>query len=79
MKRLQQLEPGVNAYKVSFDASLLNTLRTLFDNTLRERFLREGYAYLFEGREQIDIQMKLEELQFSYYFLWCGTVVVGIK
>ncbi|MDT8283427.1 MAG: hypothetical protein RQ982_11560 [Gammaproteobacteria bacterium] len=64
MKHLDQLEPGLNAYKVSFDPSLLNTLRTMFDTTLRERLGREGYAYLFSGMEQINIQMKLEELQF---------------
>jgi len=64
MKRLQQLEPGLNAYKVSFDSSLLNTLRNMFDSALRERLGREGYAYLFAGLEQINIQMKLEDLQF---------------
>lgn len=64
MKHLQQLEPGLNAYKVSFDSSLLNTLRAMFDSNLRERLGREGYAYLFTGTEQINIQMKLEELQF---------------
>jgi hypothetical protein len=64
MKHLQQLEPGLNAYKVSFDTSLLNPLRTMFDTYLRERLGREGYAYLFAGMEQINIQMKLEELRF---------------
>ena len=64
MKRLQQLEPGLNAYKVSFDSSLLNTLRTMFDSYLRERLSREGYAYLFTGLEQINLQMKLDDLQF---------------
>ena len=55
MKRLQQLEPGLNAYKVSFDSSLLNTLRTMFDSYLRERLSRQGYAYLFTGQEKIDL------------------------
>ena len=64
MKHLQQIEPDLNAYTVSFDPSLLNALRTMFDNALRERLEREGYAYLFTGMEQIDIQLKLEELQF---------------
>ena len=64
MKRLQQLEPGLNAYRLSFDPSLLNTLRTMFDEVLKERLNREGYAYLFTGMEQINIQMKFEELQF---------------
>lgn len=64
MKHLQQIEPGLNAYTVSFDFSLLNTLRTMFDGFLRERLGREGYAYLFAGMEQINIQLKLEELQF---------------
>lgn len=64
MKRLQQLEPGLNAYKVSFNASLLNTLRTMFDSYLKERLNREGYAYLFSGMEQINIQMKIEDLRF---------------
>lgn len=64
MKRLQQLQPGLNAYKLSFDPSLLDTLRVMFDSNLRERLGREGYAYLFTGTEQINIQMKLEELQF---------------
>ena len=64
MKHLQQLEPELNAYKVSFDPSLLNSLRTMFDDVLRERLQREGYAYLFQGMEQINIQMKMEELQF---------------
>lgn len=64
MKRLQQIEPGLNAYTVSFDSSLLNTLRTMFDDFLKERLSREGYAYLFAGMEQINIQMKLEDLQF---------------
>ena len=49
MKRLQQVEPGLKAYKVSFDSVLLNTLRTMFDDSLRERPGREGYAYLFAG------------------------------
>ena len=60
MKRLQQLEPGLNAYTVSFDSSLLDTLRTMFDDFLKERLNREGYDYLFAGMEQINIQMKLE-------------------
>lgn len=64
MKHLQQIEPGLNAYTVSFNSSLLNTLRTMFDRSLRERLGREGYAYLFAGMEQINIQLKLEELQF---------------
>ena len=64
MKRLQQLEPGLNAYTVSFDSTLLDTLRTMFDEFLKERLSREGYDYLFAGMEQINIQMKLEELQF---------------
>ncbi len=54
----------MNAYTVRFDSSLLNTLRTMFDRSLRERLGREGYAYLFAGMEQINIQLKLEELQF---------------
>jgi hypothetical protein len=64
MKLLQQIEPGLNAYTLSFDPAALDTLRTMFDNALRERLNREGYAYLFTGMEQINIQMKLEELQF---------------
>lgn len=64
MKHLQSLEPGLNAYKVSFDPSLLNTLRTMFDNALKERLKRDGYAYLFAGMEQINIQMKLDDLRF---------------
>lgn len=64
MKRLQQIETGLNAYTVSFDTSLLQTLRKMFDDSLRERLSREGYAYLFAGSEQINIQMTLEELQF---------------
>jgi len=64
MKHLQQLEPGLNAYKVSFDPSLLTALREMFDNALRERLNRAGYTYLFEGMEQIDVQLKLESLQF---------------
>ena len=64
MKRLQQIAPGLNAYTVSFDPSLLDTLRTMFEDHLNERLNREGYDYLFAGMEQINIQMKLEELQF---------------
>ena len=64
MKHLQEIEPGLNAYTANFDTSLLSTLRTMFDTALRERLEREGYAYLFNGMEQIDIQIKLEELQF---------------
>ena len=44
MNYLQQIEPGLNAYTVNFDASILNTLRTMFDDALRERLSREGYA-----------------------------------
>ena len=36
----------------------------MFDDSLKERLNREGYAYLFAGMEQINIQMKLEDLQF---------------
>lgn len=64
MKHLQQISPGLNAYKVSFDPSLLNDLRSMFDEYLKERLNREGYVYLFSGMEQINIQMKLDELQF---------------
>lgn len=64
MKHLQQIEPGLNAYKVSFEPALLTPLREMFDNALRERLNREGYAYLFTGMEQINIQLKLDELQF---------------
>lgn len=64
MKKLQQIAPGLNAYKVNFDASLLTTLQPMFDEALKERLNREGYAYLFTGMEQINIQMKLDDLQF---------------
>ncbi len=64
MKHIQQIKPGLNAYTVGFEPSSLNTLRTMFDSHLRERLSREGYAYLFTGMEQINIQMKFEELQF---------------
>jgi len=64
MKHLKQIEPDLNAYTVNFDTALLDTLRTMFDSALRERLDREGYTYLFTGMEQINIQMKLEELQF---------------
>lgn len=64
MKHLQQIAPGLNAYKVSFDPSLLTTLRAMFDEHLRERLGREGYSYLFTGTEQINIQMKFEDLRF---------------
>ena len=36
----------------------------MFDTYLRERLNREGYSYLFEGMEQINIQLTLEELKF---------------
>ncbi len=36
----------------------------MFNSGLSERLNREGYAYLFEGLEQISIQLKLAELQF---------------
>ncbi len=64
MKKLQQIKAGLNAYTVCFDPVLLNTLRTMFDSHLRERLSREGYAYLFAGMEQINIQMKFDDLQF---------------
>lgn len=64
MKHLKKIEPGLNAYTTSFKPSILNKLRTMFDDSLRERLSREGYAYLFSGMEQINIQMKLEALQF---------------
>lgn len=64
MKHLQQLEPGLNAYKLSFDFSLLQTLQNMFASHLTERLSREGYAYLFEGMEQINIQLKLDDLRF---------------
>ena len=64
MKRLRQIEPGLNAYTVNFEPSLLSTLRTMFDDFLKERLNREGYAYLFSGMEQINIQLILEDLQF---------------
>ena len=64
MKHLKQLESGLNAYKVNFAPSLLTPLREVFDSYLRERLNREGYTYLFDGMEQIDIQMKLEEFRF---------------
>lgn len=64
MKKLQQIKPGLNAYTVNFDASLLDTLRAMFDNHLRERLGREGFSYLFAGMEQINIQMKIEGLHF---------------
>ncbi len=64
MKKLQQIGPGLNAYKVSFNPSLLTALQTMFDEVLKERLNREGYAYLFTGMEQINIQMKFDDLQF---------------
>ena len=36
----------------------------MFDTSLRERLNREGYRYLFEGMEQINIQLTLGELKF---------------
>jgi len=64
MKRLQQLEASLNAYTVNFDASILRPLVEIFESSLRERFSREGYAYLFEGLEQINIKINDEPLNF---------------
>ena len=64
MKKLQQIEPGLNAYTVNFDHSLLEPLRKLFEENLTERLNRQGYAYLFEGMEHINIQITLDELKF---------------
>ena len=64
MKQLQQLEPDLNAYKVNFDAALLTPLQTLFNNSLKARLNREGYAYLYEGREQINIQITDGDLKY---------------
>lgn len=64
MKRLQQIEKDVNAFSVKFDPEMLEPLQELFDDYLRERLGRDGYAYLFSGMEQINIQMKLDEYQF---------------
>jgi hypothetical protein len=36
----------------------------MFDASLNERLNREGYAYLFEGMEQINIQITDEDLKF---------------
>lgn len=36
----------------------------MFDTSLRERLSREGYAYLFEGQEQINIQITDDVLKF---------------
>jgi hypothetical protein len=36
----------------------------MFDTALRARLNREGYAYLFEGVEQINIQITDDELKF---------------
>ena len=36
----------------------------MFDTSLRERLNREGCAYLFEGMEQVNIQLTLDELKF---------------
>jgi len=63
-KRLQKISPGLNAYTVSFAPSLLNTLREMLDTSLHERLSREGYDYLFQGREHINIQMTIEKFEF---------------
>lgn len=36
----------------------------MFDTSLKARLNRDGYAYLFEGMEQINIQITDEELKF---------------
>lgn len=54
----------MNAYTVSFDASLLNDVKDMFDTALKARLNRDGYAYLFEGLEQINIQITDEEFKF---------------
>ena len=64
MKQLQQLEPGLNAFRVKFDPAIITNLQTMFNDVLRERLMRPGYDYLFAGMEQINIQMKLEDWQF---------------
>ncbi len=64
MKHLQQLEPDLNAYKVNFDGSLLKPLQELFETSLKARLNREGYAYLFEGLQQINIQITDEKLKY---------------
>ena len=65
----QRAEFDLNAYTVTFDSSLLNSIRAMFDDYLRERLEREGYAYLFTGMEKIDIQMKLEDLNSLLIYL----------
>ncbi|VAW93199.1 hypothetical protein MNBD_GAMMA23-493 [hydrothermal vent metagenome] len=64
MKQLQQLEPGLNAYKFNFDSALLVPLQKLFEASLKERLNRDGYAYLFDGLNQINIQITNEELKY---------------
>ncbi len=64
MEHLQQLEAGLNAYKLNFDGALLKPLQILFETSLKEKLNREGYAYLFEGLEQINIQVTEEDIKY---------------
>lgn len=62
--KLQPLQAGLNAYTLTFDHSLLEPVREMYNASLDARLNREGYAYLYEGMEQINFQITDEHLQY---------------
>lgn len=65
MKKFVQLATGVNAYTFAFDDALLNDLRELYDDGVRQYLDMPGNSHLLEGGRHIEAKWK--QGQYSLY------------
>jgi len=64
MKRLKKLSPALNAYTVSFESSLLDKLRKVFDTYLKSGLSAEKNSYLLSGKNIVNVEIKGQDIQF---------------
>ncbi len=64
MKRLKKISPELNAYTVSYDASLLDRLRKVFNASLLQGLIARQNAGLLAGESKVNLMVGDEKLQF---------------
>jgi len=64
MKRLKKMSPALNAYTVSYDASLLDRLRKVFNASLLQGLTAKQNAGLLAGENRVNLVVSDKKLQF---------------
>ncbi len=65
MKRIEQLAPSLNAYRVAFEGDLLNEIRQLFISALSNGLSTPQSAFLFNGDAHLNFEINSQDYRFN--------------